>query len=128
MAFARSLALGLFAAAIVAAGPALAELRLMMVEQDGCGYCAQWDRVIAPIYPKTPEGRIAPLMRVDLHAPLPDGVTIDAPAVFTPTFVLLDDGTEVGRIEGYPGEDFFWGLLAQMIETAKPAPAALPEG
>jgi hypothetical protein len=25
------------------------------------------------------------------------------------------DGVEAGRIEGYPGEDFFWPLLADMI-------------
>lgn len=34
---------------------------------------------------------------------------------FTPTFVLLVNGTERNRIEGYPGEDFFWGLLGQML-------------
>jgi len=41
--------------------------------------------------------------------------------LFTPTFVLMQDGVEIGRIEGYPGEDFFWGLLNQMIETAQPS-------
>jgi hypothetical protein len=38
--------------------------------------------------------------------------------VFTPTFVLVEDGTEAGRIEGYPGEDFFWPLLAKLIAQA----------
>jgi hypothetical protein len=38
------------------------------------------------------------------------------PVVFTPTFVLVEDGQELARIEGYPGEDFFWGLLARMLE------------
>jgi hypothetical protein len=35
---------------------------------------------------------------------------------FTPTFVLLVDGVERNRIEGYPGEDFFWGLLGRMLD------------
>ena len=40
--------------------------------------------------------------------------------VFTPTFILVADGREAGRIEGYPGEDFFWGLLAKMlVETGR---------
>ncbi|WP_239113276.1 hypothetical protein [Shimia biformata] len=95
--------------------PALAELTLLMVEERGCVWCARWDREISEIYPKTPEGRAAPLRRVDIHAPLPDGVAVSRPLVFTPTFVLLDDGSEVGRIEGYPGEDFFWGLLGRML-------------
>jgi hypothetical protein len=37
---------------------------------------------------------------------------------FTPTFVLMVDGVEASRIEGYPGEDFFWGLLGQMLIAA----------
>jgi hypothetical protein len=39
------------------------------------------------------------------------------PTRFTPTFVLVADGREVGRITGYPGEDFFWGLLQRLIEA-----------
>ena len=31
--------------------------------------------------------------------------------LYTPTFVLMDQGAEVGRITGYAGEEFFWGLL-----------------
>jgi hypothetical protein len=54
-----------------------------------------------------------------LRDPLPEGLTIASHPVFTPTFILIQDGTEVGRIEGYPGEDFFWPLLAGMINEAK---------
>lgn len=96
---------------------ALADLRLMMVEQPGCIHCAQWDAQIAPIYPLTDEGRAAPLLRQQLRDPLPPGVVLDAPPVFTPTFILLQDGTEAARLQGYPGEDFFWGLLSQMLDT-----------
>ena len=31
---------------------------------------------------------------------------------------LVVDGAEKSRIEGYPGEDFFWGLLDQMFSRA----------
>jgi hypothetical protein len=97
---------------------AAAELRLLMFEQPGCQYCAQWTEEIAPQYPLTDEGRAAPVERVQLRAPLAEGITLTAPPVFTPTFVLLRDGTEVGRIEGYPGEHFFWPLLGQLIAQA----------
>ncbi len=46
--------------------------------------------------------------------------------LFTPTFVLFDDGREIGRIEGYPGEDFFWGLLQNLVPEPKPAAAKEP--
>lgn len=96
---------------------AVAEMRLVMVEQPGCVYCRAWDTEVSGIYPLTREGKVAPLTRVQLHAPLPDGMQFGRPAVFTPTFVLLRNGVEVGRIEGYPGEDFFWGLLGQMMDA-----------
>lgn len=95
--------------------PVLAEMRLLMVEQPGCTYCAEWDRTIAPIYPKTPEGAAAPLERVQLRGPYPYGYDLAERPIFTPTFILVEDGSEVGRIDGYPGEDFFWGLLGRML-------------
>lgn len=110
----RALALSIPLLALVAA-PAGAELRLLMVEQPGCAYCARWNAEIEEIYPKTPEGQAAPLERVQLRGPYPEGITLGPRPVFTPTFILLKGDQEVGRIEGYPGEDFFWGLLTKML-------------
>jgi hypothetical protein len=107
--------------AAMAAPAAAAEL--VMVEQQGCPYCARWDAEIAPAYPLTPEGQAAPLRRIDLHAPPPDDLAFDAPLRITPTFVLVDDGQEVARLEGYPGDEFFWPLLGQMLDRL---PARLP--
>ncbi|WP_240497870.1 hypothetical protein [Thioclava sp. IC9] len=93
------------------------EFRLLMVEQVGCVYCRMWNNDLASIYPKTPEGKTAPLQRVDLHKPFPDDITITGgKPLFTPTFILLQDGVEVARIEGYASEDFFWGLLDQALK------------
>ena len=100
---------------------AAAELRLLMFEQPGCIYCARWDAEIAPQYPLTEEGRVAPLTRIQLRDKVPEDIALSRPAVFTPTFVLLADGIETGRIEGYPGEDFFWPLLTQLISEAQDA-------
>lgn len=97
------------------------DLRLVMVEQPGCHWCDRWNTEIAPIWPKTTEGQTAPLARQQLGT-IAKG-QFDAPVLFTPTFILTHDGTEVGRIEGYPGEDFFWPLLGDLIsqtqETSK---------
>ena len=106
------------ATAFLAGGPAEAALRLLMVEQPGCAYCARWNAEIAPIYPKTPEGQAAPLERVQLRGPYPADLVLGPPPVFTPTFILVQDGKEAGRIEGYPGEDFFWPLLASLLRDA----------
>lgn len=100
---------------IVAGLPVSADVRLLMIEQPGCAHCERWEAEVAPIYPKTAEGRAAPLERIQLKGPYPEDVSLARAAVFTPTFILVRDGQETGRIEGYPGEDFFWGLLGRML-------------
>lgn len=103
----------------IGAGPALAQdLQLLMIEAHGCVYCARWNAEVSPEYPLTDEGRAAPLVRVDVSDQPYADYHLERRAIYTPTFVLLRDGTEVTRLEGYPGEDFFWGLLTRMIEGA----------
>lgn len=87
-----------------------------MFEEAGCVWCAKWDAELSEIYPKTPEGRAAPLVRLDVHDVIPKTLTLKSRPIYTPTFIVVDDGVEVGRIEGYPGEDFFWGLLARILQ------------
>ena len=95
--------------------PAANAAELVMVEEIGCIWCARWNREIADIYPKTPEGKAAPLRRIDMHDEIPADLKFDRRLIFTPTFVLMEHGQELARIEGYPGEDFFWGLLEKML-------------
>ena len=89
--------------------------QLLMLEQAGCSWCERWDADIGVFYHKTSEGKIAPLRKVDIHAKLPDDLSGLKKGRFTPTFVLMEKGKEVGRIRGYTSEDFFWGLLGQMV-------------
>jgi hypothetical protein len=101
-------------------GPARAEMILLMFEEPGCAWCRRWTEEVGGEYPITPEGQAAPLVRVQLRDPVPEGITLVSQPRFTPTFVVVQDGAEVGRIEGYPGEDFFWGLLGRILERAEP--------
>lgn len=101
--------------AMMLSAPFLHAAELVMVEEQGCHWCARWKEEIGVVYHKTDEGRAAPLRPVDIHA-LPADLTFKSRPQFTPTFILVEDGVEIGRIEGYPGEDFFWPLLARLIE------------
>ena len=89
---------------------------LIVFEQKGCVWCQRFDREIAPAYAKTAEGKRAPLRRIDIAKPLPEDLSFVVRERFTPVFVLIDDGREIGRIRGYPGDTFFWGMLANLIE------------
>lgn len=88
---------------------------LVMVEEPGCIWCARWNEEIAPAYPKTTEGKFAPLRRVDIRD-LPPDLKVARSVRFTPTFLLVEDGMELARLEGYPGDQFFWPLLAGLLE------------
>lgn len=89
---------------------------LVMVEQPGCIWCARWHAEIGPAYPNTAEGAFAPLRQISLRGPHPEDLTFEGPLRITPTFVLMVDGQEKARLEGYPGEDFFWGVIARMFQ------------
>ena len=97
-----------------AAGAGAAEL--LMFERSGCPYCLRWDQEIAPAYKLSNEGRIAPLRRHDLAHGQPKDIKLKSPVRFSPTFVLVDNKMEIGRVTGYIDNAMFWGMLAKMIE------------
>ncbi len=116
----RRVASGL-AALILAALTALAVLpsparaaELIYFSSRTCPYCLAWERQIGIIYSKTPEGRQAPLRRLDIRAPRPADLAHIGEVRFTPTFVLVHGGREVGRIVGY-SDEFFWPELQRIL-------------
>jgi thioredoxin-related protein len=119
----RFLALLIFALSLTRACAA----ELVMFEQKGCVWCQRFDREIAPAYDKTDEGKRAPLHRLDIAQPIPAELFFIHRERFTPVFVLIDQGREIGRIRGYPGDTFFWGLLANLIERLDRGESAPPE-
>jgi hypothetical protein len=94
--------------------PALSA-ELVMYRRAGCPYCLAWDREIGPVYPKTEIGKTLPLRQVHLDKGKDVSVELKSPIRFTPTFVVVEEGREKARIEGYPGEFFFWGVLEKLL-------------
>jgi cytochrome c551/c552 len=105
----------LLAAAALAASllwPALSRAaELVMFEQGGCVWCAWWNREVGPVYDKTAEAKVLTLRRIDIGQQTAAGVTLAAPVIYTPTFVVVDNGREIGRITGFINNEAFWGLL-----------------
>jgi len=96
-----------------------AAAELLMFEREGCIWCARWNSEIAPVYPKSAEGQAAPLRRIDLVRTVGSDGILARPVRYTPTFVLIDQGREVGRITGYVSDDAFWGLLSNMLSSIR---------
>jgi len=95
---------------------------LLVIEQDGCPYCEKFNREIAQAYPKTPEGSLAPLRRIDLNDAWPAEYANIRQERFTPTFILINNGQEIDRIVGYPGDEYFWFLLGEMLQKLPDSP------
>mgnify|MGYP002787367036 FL=1 len=88
---------------------------LIMVDDPACHYCRRWNREVGGGYGRTAEGRAAPLKRVGRDS---KALAEFAPVVYTPTFILVRGGREVGRITGYPGQLYFWEELSQLMSSA----------
>jgi thioredoxin-related protein len=109
------LSLARLTAAVVLSISSASAAELVMFRRDGCSWCQAWDRDIGPIYGKTDIGQRAPIRMVYIDRDRTT-ITLSSPVIYTPTFVLVDKGREVGRIEGYPGDHFFWGLLERLVQ------------
>ena len=87
-----------------------------MVEQEICPFCKLFNTEVGDEYNNSEEGQRAPLRRVDLKDDWPEdlkGIKYDH---LTPSFILVEDGKELGRLRGYPGRDEFWHLLRRLLE------------
>jgi thioredoxin-related protein len=116
----RTLALSLFLlASAFGSSRAGSPFELLFVDKSGCPWCVRFEREVLPIYGKTPMGSEAPLVKVSLDDGQPKNVLLDLPVRFTPTFVLLKDRKEIGRITGYMNDATFWGLLDKMLAEHK---------
>lgn len=114
----------LFAAALLAgaAGPAHAGggSALIMITSSTCPWCDAWEEEVGVSYDRTEEAKIYPLRRIDVFNTMPpefDGVEGSS---FTPTFIFVRDGREVGRIVGYPGDELFWWRVSEFVPDPTP--------
>jgi thioredoxin-related protein len=87
---------------------------LVMYERPGCPWCVRWHKEVGSIYPKTPEGERAPLRALMLDRQSQTAYRLKEPVFYTPTFVLVEKGEEIGRITGYMGDDAFWSLMKML--------------
>ncbi|MBR1273772.1 thioredoxin family protein [Bradyrhizobium sp. AUGA SZCCT0283] len=93
---------------------------LLMFERAGCVWCQRWDREIGPVYDKTAEAKLLPLRRINAESQAARGITLASPVHYTPTFVVVNNGREIGRITGYVNDDTFWGLPAALATRITP--------
>lgn len=90
--------------------------QLLMITSDSCPWCEAFEEEIGVGYSLSEEGKSLPLRRHDFFEKMPKEFEHIEPAIMTPTFVVIRDSTEVGRIVGYPGSELFWWRLSEFFE------------
>lgn len=120
---AKTFAAAALSTAVLWSGMAQAS-ELVMFEQTGCVYCQRWDRDVGALYGKTNEAKALPLRRIDIQAQKMSGIALASPVRYTPTFVVVDNGREVGRITGYSNDDAFWGQFDALAAKLAPPPVS----
>lgn len=113
-------AFAFFVVLAIVVSPAIARAsELVMFERKSCIWCQRWDRDVGAIYGKTQESKLLPLRRIDLDRRDKSDILLAGPVLFTPTFIVVDNGREIGRITGYMSEDSFWGLLGTYADKLR---------
>lgn len=95
---------------------------LVYFGSSACSVCEAWDREVGEIYSKTEESQILPLRHEDVHDERPADLAFIKGVIYTPTFVVVEDGKERGRIVGYMGDFFFWEQVGSLIKKLKAEP------
>ena len=89
--------------------------QLLMITSNSCPWCEAFEEEVGSIYDQTEEAAFMPLRRHDFFDVMPNDLEQITPATMTPTFVILRDGAEIGRIIGYPGAELFWWRLSEFV-------------
>ncbi|MAB03957.1 MAG: hypothetical protein CL688_05120 [Candidatus Puniceispirillum sp.] len=87
--------------------------QLVMITSSHCPWCEAFEDDVGKGYDLTEEALIYPLRRHDFYKAMPDDLAHLTPATMTPTFIVVRDGAEVGRIIGYPGAELFWWRISE---------------
>ena len=92
--------------------------KLLYFYSDTCAYCKAWENEIANIYPKTEFEDEFKLSFIDFFSNVDlEKYGISKIVTVTPTFIFVKDKTEVGRIEGYNGQELFWWQVDDVIKS-----------
>ena len=87
--------------------------QLVMITSSHCPWCEAFEDDVGKGYDLTEEALVYPLRRHDFYKAMPDDLAHLTPATMTPTFIVMRNGAEVGRIIGYPGAELFWWQISE---------------
>lgn len=95
-----------------------ATMELVVMEAPGCTYCTLFRRDVLPSYENSERAKDVPIRFVDINDEAADALGLDGPVDVVPTFVVLKNNKEVGRIPGYTGPEIFFHTINYLLAGA----------
>lgn len=94
---------------------------LLMFEHVGCVVCKKFKKEMLPKYLKSKFAKPMPIRSIVGDDPDPyKGLELKSfPFIYSPTFVLVENGKELVRIQGFTGEKLFWQQMENIYANHK---------
>lgn len=94
---------------------------LLMFEHVGCVVCKKFKAEMLPKYLKSKFAKVMPIRSIVGDDPDPyKGLELKGfPFIYSPTFILVQDGKELVRIQGFTGEKLFWQQMENLYANHK---------
>jgi thioredoxin-related protein len=92
---------------------------VLVFEVEGCRYCDMLRRDVLPRWRSGTMGAEAPLRFIDINRVDIGKLALRGEVRMVPTVVLMKDGREVDRIDGYTGAEQFFQLIGRMLEGTR---------
>jgi len=86
---------------------------VVVFETSNCLLCRLFRRDVAPRYARSRRHRMAPLRYIDVNPRRPPHPGLSEPLAMLPTAVIMKDGAEIARIEGYTGPELFFQMMSR---------------
>lgn len=93
-------------------------LELVVMEAEGCTYCELFRRDVLPAYQVSERAKDMPIRFLDINDATPETLGLESDIDIVPTFIVLKNHKEVGRIPGYMGPEFFFHSINHLVSSA----------
>lgn len=93
-------------------------VELIVVEAPGCTFCTVFRRDVLPSYQASERARSLPVRFIDVNDLAVAQLGLDSPINIVPTFVVIKNNKEIGRIPGYVGPENFYHTINYLLSTA----------
>ncbi len=101
-----------------ASTPNASSLQLVVMEAPGCTYCGIFRRDVLPSYEASERAKELPVRFLDVNDTAVAELELQTSVNIVPTFIVVKDNKEIGRIPGYVGPEDFYHSINYLLSIA----------